>query len=40
MSGDEFDFPLISASEIVLSGEYKRDALKEAIVLDVTEELS
>ena len=24
MSGDESDFPLISASEIVLSGEYKR----------------
>ena len=28
MSGDESDFPLISASEIVLSGEYKPDALK------------
>ena len=40
MSGDESNFPLISSSEIVLSGEYKRDALKEAIVIDVIEELS
>ena len=27
MSGDESDFPLISASEIILSGKYKRDTL-------------